>query len=577
MKHRILHVLISSLLLLALVAGCSSSPTESTAAPTTESAAASSVKTTTAAPETSATPDGPSVLRVFAQEPQYATMDYNTNKTILLVEELLNIDLQWEVVANDVLDTRITLAISGGEMPDIFYFIPGANRQPADLLKYGQQGIFLALDDVIPTKMPNLHRVLTEEFPGGMTNITEGDGHIYSVPNVSTLSHIKHYLKSWTNVAFCDALDMPIPTTLDEYYEYLKGVKEQDVNGNGDPNDEVGLVGYFEQNTWYTFLMNSFVYTPLQASSTKNAFPLQTYVNNSTGKIEYSNNQDGYREGLRYVKKLWDEGLIYEGSTTQTSDQLSVLYMSEDPVIGAIAYFAPFVLDTTMSAAVYKDLVGQPPLTGPDGKPGVSPTYTGEVKPGGGMITSACQDVDAAARFLDFGYSDEGVEVLVYGKGVEGVEEYIVYAEEGAKNLIGTQASIKSVDWDYLQNNNMVFADQQIRYLPDRWYHYMAWDDSTDLSTIDGVNAVLMNATVLLDDYMTPDYSNLPEGMRHTPEDTEELAVLLPQIETFIAVAEVEFITGERSLDTDWDAYKAQLVELGADRVIEIIQGTYDR
>ena len=34
-----------------------------------------------------------------------------------------------------------------------------------------------------------------------------------------------------------------MPTTTDEYYEVLKAFKEQDANGNGDPNDEIPLAG----------------------------------------------------------------------------------------------------------------------------------------------------------------------------------------------------------------------------------------------------------------------------------------------------------------------------------------------
>ena len=34
---------------------------------------------------------------------------------------------------------------------------------------------------------------------------------------------------------------MDYPTNVDELYEVLKAFKEQDANGNGDPNDEIPL------------------------------------------------------------------------------------------------------------------------------------------------------------------------------------------------------------------------------------------------------------------------------------------------------------------------------------------------
>ena len=42
------------------------------------------------------------------------------------------------------------------------------------------------------------------------------------------------------------------PTTIDEYYEVLKAFKEQDANGNGDPDDEIPLIT--AANGWHVQL-----------------------------------------------------------------------------------------------------------------------------------------------------------------------------------------------------------------------------------------------------------------------------------------------------------------------------------
>ena len=43
---------------------------------------------------------------------------------------------------------------------------------------------------------------------------------------------------------------------MDEWYEVLKAFKEQDANGNGDPNDEIPLTGSAKQNLfdWIRFI-----------------------------------------------------------------------------------------------------------------------------------------------------------------------------------------------------------------------------------------------------------------------------------------------------------------------------------
>ena len=45
--------------------------------------------------------------------------------------------------------------------------------------------------------------------------------------------------KPYIRKTWLDALGLEIPTTVEEYHNVLKAFKEQDANGNGDPNDEI--------------------------------------------------------------------------------------------------------------------------------------------------------------------------------------------------------------------------------------------------------------------------------------------------------------------------------------------------
>src|SRR5690625_7687912 len=65
--------------------------------------------------------------------------------------------------------------------------------------------------------------------------LTFPDGHIYSLPTIydpeftSLHSQIKPYIrKDWL-----EQLNMDMPETTEEFYGYLKSVKETDVMGNG--------------------------------------------------------------------------------------------------------------------------------------------------------------------------------------------------------------------------------------------------------------------------------------------------------------------------------------------------------
>ena len=49
--------------------------------------------------------------------------------------------------------------------------------------------------------------------------------------------------KMWINKAWLDRVGMEVPQTTEEFKEVLRAFKEQDANGNGDPNDEIPLSG----------------------------------------------------------------------------------------------------------------------------------------------------------------------------------------------------------------------------------------------------------------------------------------------------------------------------------------------
>lgn len=70
--------------------------------------------------------------------------------------------------------------------------------------------------------------------------VTNPDGHIYTLPGKKPLRP-KGCDTPFINKAWLDRLGLEIPTTVDEWYEVLKAFKEQDANGNGDPNDEIPL------------------------------------------------------------------------------------------------------------------------------------------------------------------------------------------------------------------------------------------------------------------------------------------------------------------------------------------------
>ena len=59
-------------------------------------------------------------------------------------------------------------------------------------------------------------------------------------------------------------------------------------------------------------------------------------------------------------------------------------------------------------------------------------------------------------------------------------------------------------------------------------------------------------------------------------EDSETLGFILPDCQTYYKASAVDFITGVRDIDAEWDSYIATLKSMGIDEAIALCQTAYD-
>ena len=59
-------------------------------------------------------------------------------------------------------------------------------------------------------------------------------------------------------------------------------------------------------------------------------------------------------------------------------------------------------------------------------------------------------------------------------------------------------------------------------------------------------------------------------------DDSAKIGTLETPLKDYIKTSIVEFITGKKNVDTDWDAYIAGLDKLGAKEYVGLYQAAYD-
>src|SRR5699024_1232233 len=277
--------------------------------------------------------------------------------------EMTNIDIEWEMVPADGLHEKRNLALSSNDLPDVFY---AANIPPSDLQKYGDQGTFIPLNDLIDEYAPNLKKVL-DENPDIKKGLTLPDGNIYSFPTIYSPDFESLLLgaKGWVNGDWLDQLGMDNPETTEEFYEYLKAVKETDLNGNGE-NDEIPFSSVAEMSRIIHWISGAF--------GIQNKGKLHTLIDEDpeTNEMRFFPISDPYKEMLKYLHKLYDEELIEQNIYSIEVEQH--IANAEANRYGAVQFYNPIEL---YGEDVGSQYIPGNALEGPDG----TKLYTGVTSP----------------------------------------------------------------------------------------------------------------------------------------------------------------------------------------------------
>src|SRR5699024_7074081 len=97
--------------------------------------------------------DEPIDLQIFAGKAATTADDWNDVLLLNEYEEMTNVNIDWEQAPADGLDEKRNLALASNSLPDVFY---AANVPVSDIQKYGDQGTFIPLEDLIEEYAPNV-------------------------------------------------------------------------------------------------------------------------------------------------------------------------------------------------------------------------------------------------------------------------------------------------------------------------------------------------------------------------------------------------------------------------------------
>ncbi|PYI56218.1 ABC transporter substrate-binding protein [Paenibacillus flagellatus] len=497
-------------------------------------------------------PNKPTELTVFApQSPAIENLE--TNRFTKKVEEKANVKIKWNVVPEKSLEDKKQLMMASGDYPAVLL---GGNFNKADQLKYGQQGAFLDLKELIDKHAPNVKKAMND-LPYLKAAMTAPNGSIYAIPKINECFHCTYGQKMWINKSWLDKLGLAMPTTTDEFYEVLKAFKEKDPNGNGKP-DEVPLTTSYDM--WAggvdSFLMNAFIYDDMDS-----------YFSLSDGKVRLSAAQPEWREGLRYLRKLYAEGLIDKAAFTQNADAVKQLASKPEQVVGAVSTaLISYLYTANDENPRHKEFEVVPPLKGPNGVRLSS--YSVGAGNGQFVLTNKAtkEQQIAAMRLADYLYSEEATVLTSWGFEGEGWRRANAgetdYNGKPAQYAVIPSTKTAQVQNDSWQQLGIMLMTNAIREgfvapkdpLGNDGYEYRLWKESKKYEP-----------------YGKPE-TVYPSDVYIDPADATLAAQLRTTIKDYVKSSMAQFITGSKDIEKDWDAYIAGFKGLQLDKYAAIYQ-----
>ena len=498
-------------------------------------------------------------------------IDWETNEQTLHIEEKLGVNLdfvKYPYKDDEYLQKlELNILAGGKELPDVLML---TISDMAQLQLYGEMGMFVALNDYMDDT-PYLDEHLASLTANPITKedyikyITCADGNIYgfgtcntTVNNSVSAGRIMIY-EPWMN-AYLEASGLEEVTTTEQFKDMLMYFRDNDMNGNGDATDEIPLLGYkdvFMANLLRQ-LMNPFVYTQ------------EHYYYNDNGTIRFAATMDGWKDGLKYIKSLFDEGLISTLTLTQDSTQFNAIVTAETTTVGAVARFSVSNMASTDPRREEYVITGA--LEGPTGLRQVSKypnlpsiRFT---------VSKNCENVEMAVKLADYLCSIEMGIWSRYGK--EGEQwKYLTGDEIGV-----SQYASMGYQGDIVELNPIWGSSQNIHW------------NQTGLTILDGSEMTLRLATGvaegvydsatrigegILKELNYANTENAVFGLVFTAEEQETVTEYRSTINDYVAEMVAQFVTGTTDIDAGWDAYLSELEKMGLSQYLSAVQSCWDR
>ncbi len=489
--------------------------------------------------------------------PPSTESDPNKRTIFKRLEEKTNLHVDWTAIQSDQWGDKIALNMAN--INTLTDFVFSAGFSDTDLLRYADQEIIIPLEEYIDTVMPNLSAVF-EKYPEYRAMCEDEDGHIWALPWIEQLGSEKTAIQtigdmSFINRKWLDFLGLEIPTTVDEFEEVLIAFRDN----ASDIQAEFGIEGSIIP---MSCIVNDGDQDP---AILINGFG-EGYGDPDRGRhIAVTDDkevictacQEGFRTGLAWLHKLYEEGLIDPEAFTQEwstyvskgkSGRYGVCFSWDVANIDNLADWEPL-------PALTADVRNITPQNG---------SFTSGFDRGRCVVTALAKDPELVCEWLDLMYDpfqspqnnwgtygeDDDFDIFVLGENADG-EPMLQHAP------LGDASPVEVREAECVGGPLAILDEYYGVYVtcPDDAQYRLDW--IKDIYTPD-MNTKYVYPNVLM-----------------SIDDTEELSNLMADISKTINAAKANWIMNGFD-DSDWEQLQDDLDAYGLEDYLAIFQKYLD-
>lgn len=508
--------------------------------------------------------DGSKTFKVVVPQDATTTGDWNKNTFSSWLEKRTGVKIEYEAVnltgpdgSQDL--SKINAMLSSGDLPDAFLSV---GLTPSQVSLYGEQGLFQDLTALIDTYAP-MAREMMSSFDTIKPQILAKDGKIYQYVGVNDCYHCRSALsKAFINQDYLDKIGAQMPETIDDFRNVLKEFKARN------PSGKKGFLPFLGGNpTWDgmdVWFVNPFTYNPGSPWFRLNG-----------DKVEFVAALDEWRQGMAYMRSLYDDGTLTKQSFSIEVDDM--VKLGDQGLIGccrAFNYAVWLSVDPTDKNSLYWQYEPVMPLKGPSGK-GITSTNYYIYLADALVVTNKCKNPELLVQWADYQMDLEAI-MRGYASGGDKGKQWD-WATKGQKGIDGRQAVWETVSGNANPDNGKTIVGRG-------WNQYSLMYRSLDFRNgqyndpkTGDTEGRLYQVSKRYEQYDQPKDEQLPP-LLFDDSDTATIGNLATTIGNQVTQSMAKFATAQLDINNDavWKNYLNTLNKMGLKQYTEIYQKAYD-